>query len=138
MMQPNELLIKNCIEKADEALTDAKNNINLSLRLVQNRIYYAIFYVVLALAYLDGFATGKHHQLMGWFNKEYIYKNKIFDTKLKTIYQTLLANREKFDYDVSKNPEKDRVEKDFKDAIFFVETVKQYILEKCYSKYLLS
>ncbi|MEI8128734.1 MAG: hypothetical protein WCG95_03855, partial [bacterium] len=58
------------------------------------------------------------------------YKNKIFDTKLKTIYQTLLANREKFDYDVSKNPEKDRVEKDFEDAIFFVETVKQYIFKK--------
>lgn len=44
-MQPNELLINNSIEKADEALTDAKNNMDLSLRLVQNRIYYAIFYV---------------------------------------------------------------------------------------------
>ena len=93
-----------------------------------------MYSIVLALAYLDGFVTGKHHQLMGWFNKEYIYKNKIFDTKLKTIYQTLLANREKFDYDVSKNPEKDRVEKDFEDAKFFVETVKQYIFKKCCSK----
>ncbi|MFA7659039.1 MAG: HEPN domain-containing protein [Candidatus Gastranaerophilaceae bacterium] len=129
-MQHKNLLIKNSIEKADEALTDAKNNMNLSLRLVQNRNYYAVFYIVLALAYLDGFTTGKHHQLMGWFNKEYIYKTKLFDTKLNTIYRTLLANREKFDYDVSSVPEKDKVEKDFENAKFFVETVKQYLLKK--------
>ena len=92
--------------------------------------YYAVFYIVLALAYLDGFKTGKHHQLMGWFNKEYIYKNKIFDTKFKNIYQTLMANREKIDYDVSSVPQKDNVEKDFEEAKFFVETVKNYILER--------
>ncbi|MDD3436578.1 MAG: HEPN domain-containing protein [Candidatus Gastranaerophilales bacterium] len=130
MMQHKKILIKNSIEKADEALVDAQNNINLSLRLVQNRIYYAVFYIVLALSYLDGFATGKHHQLMGWFNREYIYKNKIFDVKLKSIYRTLLSNREKFDYNVSKNPEKDKVEKDFEDAKFFVETVKNHILKR--------
>lgn len=129
-MQPNEVLIRNSIEKSDNALLAAEKSFDFSLSAVQNRIYYAVFYIVLALAYLDDFATGKHHQLMGWFNREYIYKNNIFDTKLKTIYRNLLANREKFDYDVSENPEKNQVEKDFGEAKFFVETVKKYILKR--------
>lgn len=101
-----------------------------SLRTSQNRNYYAIFYITLALAYLEGFQTGKHHQLMGWFNKEYIYKNKIFDKKLNEIYRILISNREKFDYDVSEDPQKSEVEKDYKKAELFVETVKEYILTR--------
>ncbi len=129
-MPLNEVLIKNSIGKSEKALLDAEKSMDFSLNVVQNRIYYAVFYIVLSLAYLDGFQSGKHHQLMGWFNREYIYKNKIFDTKLKTIYRNLLANREKFDYDVSEDPEKEQVEKDFEEARLFVRTVKAYILEQ--------
>lgn len=78
MQHDTGLLIKNSIENADRALSDAEQNLTISLYVVQNRTYYAIFYIVLALAYLDGFSTGKHQQLKGWFNREYIYKNKIF------------------------------------------------------------
>ena len=131
MTPPKELFMKINIEKSDLAIKAAKDNIELNnLETAQNRIYYAAFYIVLALAYLDDFSTGKHHQLMGWFNREYIYKNNIFDTKLNKIYQTLFANRQKFDYDVSENPQKEEVEKDFEDAKFFVQTVKDYILKR--------
>ena len=129
-MSHKKILIKNSIEKSEKALFDAEKSFLFSLNVVQNRIYYAAFYIVLALAYLDDFSTGKHHQLMGWFNREYIYKNNIFDTKLNKIYQTLFANRQKFDYDVSENPQKEEVEKDFEDAKFFVQTVKDYILKR--------
>ncbi|MFA7657864.1 MAG: HEPN domain-containing protein [Candidatus Gastranaerophilaceae bacterium] len=128
MKQHKELLVKNSMKKADEALTDAQSNLSLTLK--QNRNYYAVFYIVLALAYLDDFQTGKHHQLMGWFNREYIYKNKIFGDKLKTIYQTLIANREKFDYSVMETPKEETVKKGFEDAKFFVQTVKEYILKR--------
>jgi len=129
-MQHDKILIMNSIEKADTALHDAEQNMNISFYVVQNRIYYAVFYIVLALAYLDKFSTGKHYQLMGWFNKEYIYNNKVFDVKLKDIYQTLLVNRQKFDYIVSEKPQKEQVEKGLKDAEFFVKTVKEYILKR--------
>lgn len=129
-MQHEKMLVKNSIEKAEEALSAAQNNMKFSLRTAQNRNYYAVFYIVLALAYLDGFQTGKHHQLMGWFNREYIYQNKIFDSKLNEIYRILISNREKFDYDVSEEPIAVDVEKDFQRAKFFVETVKEYIIKK--------
>lgn len=129
-MQHKELFVKNSIEKADEALLAAKHSMDFSLTNAQNRNYYAIFYITLALAYLDGFQTGKHHKLMGWFNKEYIYKHKIFDEKLNEIYRILISNREKFDYNVSEAPKKDNVEKDYQRAKFFVKTVKDHILQK--------
>lgn len=130
MTQPKGLLITNSIDRAEETLIVAKNNLNLDLRTVQNRNYYAVFYIVLALAYLDGFQTGKHHKLMGWFNKEYIHKHKIFDKKLNEIYKKLITSREKFDYSVSEVPELNQVEEDLKDAEFFVQTVKKHILER--------
>ena len=65
---------------------------------------------------------------MGWFNKEYIYKNKVFDVELKNIYRVLISNREKTDYSVSEIPDKEQAEKGLNDAVFFVATVKEYIL----------
>jgi uncharacterized protein (UPF0332 family) len=130
MMQHKDLLIKNSIEKADRALSDAEQNLDISLYVTQNRNYYAVFYIVLALAYLNDFTTGKHYQLMGWFNKEYIHKNKIFDAELNEIYKSLIFNREKSDYSVLTTLEKTKVEKGLNDAKFFVKTVKDYILKK--------
>lgn len=132
MTPHKELLIKHSIQKSDEALIDAESDIRLTLK--QNRNYYAVFYIVLALAYLDNFQTGKHHQLMGWFNKEYIYKNTIFEEKLKTIYRNLLANREIFDYSVLATPDAEQVKEDLDDAKFFVQTVKEYILKRLEEK----
>ncbi len=34
-----------------------------------NRIYYGIFYSLLALALKFGFESSKHQQLIGWFNR---------------------------------------------------------------------
>lgn len=133
-MQHKDLLINCSIEKAEEALLASKNSLKISLQNSQNRNYYAVFYIVLALAYLDGFQTGKHHQLMGWFNKEYIYQNKVFDNKLKTIYQNLLVKREKFDYSVAETPETEAVKKDLEQAQFFVQTVREYILKRLGNK----
>ncbi len=133
-MPHKDLLIKCSIEKAEEALLASKASLKVSLQNSQNRNYYAVFYIVLALAYLDGFQTGKHHQLLGWFNKEYIYKNKVFGDKLKTIYQNLLVKREKFDYSVIETPKIEVVEKDLEQAKFFVQTVKEYILKRLEDK----
>lgn len=130
MTQPDLILINNCIEKSKIALSDSEKSLEFSVYVSQNRNYYAIFYIVLALAYLDGFQTGKHHKLFGWFNKEYIYANKIFDINLKEIYQTLMANREKTDYGVNEIPTKEQAERGLADAKIFVETVEGHILKR--------
>ncbi|MEI7812430.1 MAG: HEPN domain-containing protein [Ignavibacteria bacterium] len=71
------ILINNCINKSREAVEDAEFNFNNErISTALNRIYYSVFYSVLALAYKDDFITSKHLQLKGWFNKKYIYMKR--------------------------------------------------------------
>ena len=130
-MKPHKkVLAQIAVEKADEALKDAFNNIDISLRVSQNRTYYAIFYSVSALAYLDDFVSKSHHYLMGQFNKRYIHEFKVFDKSLNKIYKTLIRNKESSDYDFTSKLTKENVLKDFEDAKIFTETVKLYILQR--------
>jgi uncharacterized protein (UPF0332 family) len=59
------------------------------LSFAMDRIYYAGFYVVNALALSDGKHFSKHHQLIGNFNKEYL-KNNIIDRTIGVYSMTLL------------------------------------------------
>jgi uncharacterized protein (UPF0332 family) len=127
LKQHNDTLIQYSIEKSNNALASAVKNLEIDLVVSQNRAYYAVFYIVLALAYSDGFTTGKHHQLMGWFNKKYIYENKIFASDMKEIYRKLLANREKFDYDVTETPELEEVKKNVEKAEYFIQKIKGFM-----------
>jgi len=128
--QHNAILAKHSLEKAEKAIQEGYKNIDISLTIVQNRAYYAVFFAVIALGYLDGFVTSSHHQLMGWFNKKYIYQDKIFSFSLNKIYSRLIRNREFFDYSLIEEPIIENVLKDIEDAKFFIETVKPYLLEK--------
>jgi uncharacterized protein (UPF0332 family) len=130
MMLHNNILAKISIEKADEALQTSYDTLDINLNTAQNRAYYAIFYVVLALAYLDDFVTKSHHKLMGQFNKKYIYQEKLFDKSLSKIYSTLILHRESSDYDLTAKPTKEHVLKDINAAKTFIESVKPYLLER--------
>lgn len=129
--QPDDILLaKYSIEKSEKALNTGIKNLEIDLQISQNRAYYAVFYVVLALGYLDGFKTGKHHQLMGWFNKKYIYKEKIFTPELSKIYSRLIIDRDNFDYTVSAEPQKEDVLRNLENAKIFIEKVKPYVLNR--------
>lgn len=128
MPLPKEELIKYSIEKSDQALKTAFDNLEKDLINANNRIYYAVFYIVIALSYLDDFATRSHHNLMGWFNKKYIYENKVFDPILGKIYTQLMRNREKFDYDIAEFPDKEVTIENYEKAKLFVDTIKDHII----------
>lgn len=98
----------------------------------QNRAYYAVFYIVTALAYLDGFIPliKSHHKLMGYFNKNYVYQNKTFNSSLTKIYKELILNREKSDYDFLFKITKEQVLISIEEAKKFIEVVKPYILKR--------
>lgn len=130
MQQRKEILAQIAVEKSDEAIKDAFNNIDISLRVAQNRTYYAVFYLVCALSYLDDFVSKSHHYLIGQFNKRYVHQNKIFDKSLVKIYSTLITNREFSDYNFTSKPTKEGVLKDIEDAKTFIDTVKPYILKR--------
>lgn len=130
-MQHKPELIKWYLEKSEQALTAAKDTIKLNhLDNAQNRIYYAIFYIVSTLAFINNFATAKHKQLLGWFNRKFIYEEKIFDKTIIDIYKDAYLKRQKSDYEKMFYANKEDVEELLEKAIFFVETVKEYILKE--------
>ncbi len=124
------VLIINAIEKSHNAIKAAEYNIrNEFYSTCQNRLYYAIFYIVTALAYKNDFVTSKHAQLMGWFNKKFIYEEKIFDEKLLQIYKEAFANRQRADYDFTYTVDKDDVELAIKETKEFVKNIESYLKE---------
>ncbi len=128
MKQHKESLINNSFLKAKEALDDAKYAIDGNrLSTAQNRIYYAIFYSVMALGYLHGFITSKHSQLLGWYNKKFVFEEKIFDDESYAIYKTAYENRMKSDYEFTYKPDKYIVNKSFADAEKFMKIIENYI-----------
>ena len=61
----NKILVKNWLKKSVTALKDTKKNIEIkSYETAQNRLYYAIFYAVSALAKSENFITSKHSQII--------------------------------------------------------------------------
>lgn len=127
-MQHKDELINLSIEKSNLAIKAAKDNINLeNLETAQNRIYYGIFYMVTALSYKYDFVTAKHKQLMGWFNKKFIYEDKIFDENMLEIYKRAFLKRQESDYEAVLLKNKEQLEESLKEAIFFVEEIKKYL-----------
>jgi uncharacterized protein (UPF0332 family) len=49
---------------------------NDKLVVAVNRIYYGMYYALTALALQQEFETSKHRQLIGWFNKEFVFSGK--------------------------------------------------------------
>ena len=64
---------------------------------------------------------------MGWFNKNYIHENKIFDKRYFSIYKEAFENRQKSDYDYTYIPNKEELILIMEDVKDFVSKVKQYI-----------
>jgi len=124
-----KLLINNWLLKSDEAFENAKEIIKQDmLSVVQNRLYYAIFYAVMGLAKLNNFTTAKHGQLIGWFNREFIKTNKI-DIKYGKLYRKIFDNRQKSDYTFTFKPDKEVLLKDIEEVKEFIKIIKQLINE---------
>lgn len=131
MHQHNIILAQMAVEKSDRALKSAIDNSETgNLETAQNRVYSAIFYLVSALSYLDGFVSSSHHYLQGQFNKRYIHEQKIFNESLFKIYKALIRNRELSDYNYTDKITKERVLKDLEAAKLFIIAVKPYVIQR--------
>lgn len=97
--EDREVLINYRLEQAKETvkvidLLIANNELSTAV----NRIYYGMFYALLALGLKYKFETSKHEQLIGWFNKNFIHPGKV-DTKYGKALSHAYKNRKKGDYD---------------------------------------
>ncbi len=124
----NNILIQRNIEKSDEALKVAEYSLeNKLLTTALNRTYYAIFYTVTALAYKYDFATSKHSKLMGWFNKKFIYEDKVFDITISKIYRNAFMLRQESDYEAMYVPNIEEAKELLEKTKLFIEVVRKII-----------
>ncbi|MDR2395127.1 MAG: HEPN domain-containing protein [Endomicrobium sp.] len=85
------------------------------------RSFKAVFYSLNALAIKNNFSTSNHSQLKGWFNKKFIYEEKIFNNKMYEVYKNAYLIREKSDYDFAYKPDLVTVKIMLNDAKFFIK-----------------
>jgi len=122
------ILVKRNIEKSQEAYEAAENLFKSNhLTSALNRIYYAIFYTVTALAYKNDFTTSKHSKLMGWFNRRFIYEDKVFNEGLFKIYSKAFSYRQDSDYNAMYIPDAELVNQLLADAKKFITEVRNVI-----------
>lgn len=97
-MNWKEEIIKYRRQKARDTLDDAqllyKNNRLFS---AVNRIYYSIFYEVLALLEKEKFSVSKHSDVMALFQMHFI-KTKKVSLKMGKFYSRMFEFRHKGDY----------------------------------------
>jgi uncharacterized protein (UPF0332 family) len=92
-------LIRYRLKEAKETIADVQLLIeNDRLRAAVNRIYYGMFYSLLALGLAYQFETSKHQQLLGWFNKNFIHEGLI-DAKFGKIINKASNRRTQGDYE---------------------------------------
>ena len=115
-------LIKYRLDEAKDTIDDVQLLINNDrLRAAVNRIYYGMFYSLLALGLAYEFETSKHQQLLGWFNKNFIHSGLI-DPKYGIILRKAANRRTKSDYE-------SYVEYDKVVILEMFDEMKEFILE---------
>ncbi len=125
--EDRDSLVKYRLEQAEETILDVQLLIdNNRWRSAINRIYYGMFYSLLALGLAKQFETSKHTQLIGWFNKNFIHEN-VIDIKFGKIINKAFNRRTKGDYDTFIEFEEDTVREMFVEMKEFIAEIKSFI-----------
>lgn len=120
-------LIKYRLDEAKDTIEDVKLLIdNERLRAAVNRIYYGMFYSLLALGLVYYYETSKHQQLIGWFNKNFVHEGLI-DSKFGKIINKAANRRTKGDYDSFVEFDKKVIAEMFEEMKEFIAEIEIYI-----------
>ena len=120
-------LIQFRLEQAEKTYQELRQLIEInSLDAAVNRIYYGMFYGLLALALKHHFETSKHQQLLGWFNKNFIHTQKI-ELDYAKIIQKTFERRMRSDYEAFVHFDKETVEQMYADMRLFLDRIRKEI-----------
>jgi uncharacterized protein (UPF0332 family) len=125
--QDRESIIIYRLNQAIDTIELARFLINSNfLTVAVNRIYYGMYYSLTALALKHKFETSKHHQLISWFNKEFVATNMV-NAKFGKIIRNAFQNRRKGDYDAFVVFTTDEAESMLIDMIEFINEIKRLV-----------
>jgi len=134
MMEPRKTICLYRLDCAVETLDEAQTMFNSNhLRGTVNRIYYAMFYAVNALAYAYEFNTSKHSSLVGWFNKNFIHSGRM-TPESGGIFRKAYELRSKGDYTDFARLNLETVQELLQAAKPFIETIRCLTLERLEEK----
>lgn len=120
-------LINYRIEQAKITIKDVELLIeNERWKSAVNRIYYCMFYMLMALSVKYSFEASKHQQLIGWFNKSFV-KEKIIESKYSKIIRKAYEYRTRGDYNDFIEFEKPDVLQMFDDMNEFIYMIEKFI-----------
>ncbi|HXL54805.1 MAG TPA: HEPN domain-containing protein [Chitinophagaceae bacterium] len=120
-------LVRHRIQQAEETIVDVSLLLdNERFRAAINRIYYGMFYALLALASAHQFETSKHTVLIGWFNKKFINQGQA-DPRFGRIINRAFNKRSKGDYDSFVEFEKADILEMFEEMKEFIAEIKQIL-----------
>ncbi|MDP2755946.1 MAG: HEPN domain-containing protein [Nitrospirota bacterium] len=123
-------LIEYRLKQADDSIKEAEVLLKegMSLRSVMNRLYYAMFYAVLALLQEKQLGTSKHYGAISLFDREFI-KSGIFDKELSKTLHRSFELRQKGDYMEQPEITKADIDEILPKTVAFINEIKQYILK---------
>lgn len=126
--EKKDSLVRYRLEQAKEAIDDAvflfENN--RGLRSVVNRIYYAMFYAVLALLVTEPFQGSKHSGVIGYFNKRFI-REGVFPPEAGKYLNLAFEARQESDYKEFSELTIENVQELLSHARTFIEEVRKYL-----------
>jgi uncharacterized protein (UPF0332 family) len=87
------------LEQAGESLDEAKFLLTgeKSPRSIINRVYYAMFYAILALLIYEPYSSSKHSSVLGYFNRRFI-KEGVFNREMGRWVNKAFELRQRGDY----------------------------------------
>lgn len=123
-------LINYRLKEAEDSVKEAKVLLDtgMSLRSVMNRLYYAMFYAVLALLQEKQTGTSKHYGVISMFDREFI-KTGVFGKELSKALHRAFELRQKGDYMEQVEIAKADIDEIFPATFDFVEKIKKYFIE---------
>jgi uncharacterized protein len=129
--EKKKLLTLHRMQQAAESLQEAHYLFagGKSLRSVVNRVYYGMFYAVLALLIYEPYASSKHSGVLAYFNKHFVKGGRFSDAMGRSLNRAFEL-RQRGDYREYFELTKDQVEPLLDEAAKFIGSVRNYLNEK--------
>jgi len=123
-------LIRYRLDESKETIQDVQLLLeNDRYRAAVNRIYYGMFYSLLALGLAYEFETSKHQQLIGWFNRNFIHKGLI-ESNYGRIINKASNRRTKGDYESFVEFDKAIILEMFEEMKDFIYEIEKFLNQK--------
>ncbi len=116
------------LQQAEESLEEAIFLFNggKSPRSVANRLYYGMFYAVLALLIYEPYASSKHSGVLSYFNRRFI-KEGLFPESMGRLLNKAFELRQRSDYREYFELTREQVEPLLDETEAFIDSVKAYL-----------